>query len=231
MEPGHRYGRDPVVVHRALAAAATVVAVAFTLTLWERYRERRGAHHLMWFMAMVAFSGGAGALWWGATFGWTQWPFRVFFALGAVVNVPVLALGTVHLLADGPRARRVSVVVGLAVSYATGVVVAEPLRGVLVPTELPRGSDVFGPGPRIAAALASGGGAVVIAAGAVFSIVRALRGRAPRRVVATNAFIVAGTAVLSAGGLLNSVLDEMDAFAVSLVAGVSLLFVGFLTAR
>ena len=45
-----------------------------------------------------------------------------------------------------------------------------------------------------------------------------------------NLLIAAGTLVLSAGGLLNSVLDEMEAFAVTLVAGISVLFVGFLVA-
>jgi hypothetical protein len=43
-----------------------------------------------------------------------------------------------------------------------------------------------------------------------------------------NLFIAVGTLVLSAGGLLNSVVDEMDGFAISLVAGISVIFVGFL---
>ena len=45
-----------------------------------------------------------------------------------------------------------------------------------------------------------------------------------------NLLIAAGTLMLSAGGLLNSVLDEMEAFAVTLVAGITVLFVGFLVA-
>ena len=48
--------------------------------------------------------------------------------------------------------------------------------------------------------------------------------------LAANLLIAAGTLVLSAGGLLNSVLDEMEAFAVTLVAGITVLFVGFLVA-
>jgi hypothetical protein len=43
-----------------------------------------------------------------------------------------------------------------------------------------------------------------------------------------NALIAAGTVILGAGGILNSVLDEMDGFAVSLVAGISVIFAGFL---
>ena len=40
----------------------------------------------------------------------------------------------------------------------------------------------------------------------------------------------AGTLVLGASGLLNSVLGEMDAFAATLALGVSILYAGFLLA-
>ena len=40
--------------------------------------------------------------------------------------------------------------------------------------------------------------------------------------------IAIGTVILGAGGVLNSVLDEMDGFAVSLVVGITVIFAGFL---
>ncbi|MCA1692898.1 MAG: hypothetical protein LC733_12135, partial [Actinobacteria bacterium] len=42
--------------------------------------------------------------------------------------------------------------------------------------------------------------------------------------------IALGTLVLGTGGLFNSVLDEMEAFAVTLVVGITLIFAGFLLA-
>jgi len=45
-----------------------------------------------------------------------------------------------------------------------------------------------------------------------------------------NGLIVAGALVLSWGGLLNSVLDEMTGFAVSLLVGISLIFAGAMVA-
>ncbi len=48
------------------------------------------------------------------------------------------------------------------------------------------------------------------------------------RLAAANLLIAAGTLVLSAGGLLNSVVDEMNAFAISLVVGIAVIFAGFL---
>jgi len=43
-----------------------------------------------------------------------------------------------------------------------------------------------------------------------------------------NVLIAIGTVILGAGGILNSVLDEMDGFAVSLVVGITVIFAGFL---
>ncbi len=71
---------------------------------------------------------------------------------------------------------------------------------------------------------------MVIFAGAVWSAYRFARQRnvtvpagkiSPRRMAIANGLIALGTLVLSAGGLLNSVVDEMDAFALSLVVGIS----------
>jgi hypothetical protein len=91
---------------------------------------------------------------------------------------------------------------------------------------VPRASDVFGPLPRVLAAVASGGGAVVVFGGAAWSAIRYRRGR----MVAANVLLALGTAVLSASGLLNGVADEMTAFMVTLAVGITVLFAGFLVA-
>jgi hypothetical protein len=45
-----------------------------------------------------------------------------------------------------------------------------------------------------------------------------------------NGVIALGTLVLGASGLLNSLLGDMQAFAVTLAVGITILFVGFLLA-
>jgi hypothetical protein len=94
--------------------------------------------------------------------------------------------------------------------------------------DIPRGADVLGALPRVLAAVASGLGATVLLAGAVVSALRLARRRTTRRLAIANALIALGTLILSAGGLLNSALGEMDAFSLSLVAGISVMFAGFL---
>ena len=91
-------------VNAALAAAATLVAVAFSLSTLDRWLRRRRPYELAWTISLALFATGAAALWWAETRGWSLASFRVFFLAGAVLNVPWLALGTVYLLAGRPPA-------------------------------------------------------------------------------------------------------------------------------
>jgi hypothetical protein len=217
-------------VQTASAACATLVSMAFAAATAERYLDRRRPQELAWTAALGFFSVAAGATWWGASFGWSSVSFRVFYAFGAVVNVPVLAIGTVYLLAPPRVARAVASATAVAVAFGAGVVFAAPLRAAMPIDALPQGSDVFGAGPRAIAAVASTLGACVLFGGALWSIagLSRRRARAQGRLAAANALIAAGTLVLSLGGLVNSVLDEMEAFALTLSIGVVLLFCGFL---
>ena len=85
-------------IQSALAAAAGLVALAFALSTLERWLDRRKRHELAWTIALAMFTVGAGALWLGASDGWSGATFRVFYLFGAILNVPFLALGTIYLL-------------------------------------------------------------------------------------------------------------------------------------
>jgi hypothetical protein len=228
-----------VTMEAALAATATLVAVAFALSTFERWLARRRPHELAWTVSLAFFAAASAALWLGATRGWDAPTFRAFFLFGAILNVPWLALGSVYLLAGRRIGDPIATGVALVSAFAAGVLVVVPLEAPLPVEGLPRGKDVFPVGVRAMAAVASGVGAVVVIALALWSVWRLLRGRsrgvagpvaAPGRLAAGNLLIVAGTLVLSASGSLNARLGEMEAFAVTLVVGVVLLFAGFLVA-
>lgn len=212
--------------HTALAVAAALVALAFACSTYERWLARRRRHELAWSVALGFFSLAAFSLAAGAALGWSPITFRLFYLFGAIVNVPFLAVGTIYLLFGVRWGDRAGVTVALLAAFAGGVVLASPLTGPVPVDHLAQGKDVFGPAPRVFAAIGSGLGATVIFAGAVWSAIRHRRGR----MLWANVLIAAGTATLSASGLLNSVLDEMDGFAVTLVVGISVIFAGFLVA-
>ena len=229
-------------MNAALAAAATLVAVAFALNTLDRWLRRRRPHDLAWSVSLLLFALGAGALWWAQARGWSLASFRVFYLAGAVLNVPWLALGTVYLLAGNRIGRRTQGVLLWLSGAATGVVLIAPTRASVAGQDLPTGKLVFGVAPRVFAAVGSGVAAVVIIVGALWSVGRLLRGRvpalsgsartvtAPRRLAGGNLLIAAGTLVLSASGTLAGRFGEEDAFSITLLIGVAVLFAGFLVA-
>jgi hypothetical protein len=228
-------------MNAALAAAATLVAVAFALSTLDRWQRRRRPHELAWTVSLGLFAVGSLALWWAEAAGWSLGAFRVFYTAGAVLNVPWLALGTIYLLAGERLGDRVRWWLVFLSGLTVGVVGFAPAKAGVVPDEFPTGKDVFGAVPRILAAVGSGVAALVIIAGAVWSAWRVWRGRnpslagqrnvaAPGRLVLGNLLIAAGTLVLSASGTLAGRLGKDRAFAVTLLVGIVILFVGFLVA-
>jgi hypothetical protein len=223
----------------ALAATATLVATAFACATLERWLVRRRPHELAWTVSLLMFALASGALWWAEGTGWSSPTFRAFYLFGAILNVPWLALGTIYLL--GRRSVADGLALGLLVAsgFAAGVLVSAPLRAPVPAGELPEGSQLFDPLPRVLAAMGSGVGALVVIGGALWSAWRLLRGAgqprgagrvSPRRLAAGNVVIATGTLVLSASGTLAGRLGKDRAFAVTLVLGVVILFCGFLIA-
>ena len=228
-------------MNAALAAAATLVAVAFGLSTLGRWLRRRRPHELAWAISLALFALGSLSLWWAEADGWSLGAFRLFYLAGAVLNVPWLALGTVYLLA-GPRiGNRVRGWLLLLSGLAAGIVLFAPTKSPVSGGELPTGADVFGVAPRVLAAVGSGVAALVIVAGALWSAWRVWRGRmpslgaartvsAPSRLALGNVLIAVGTLVLSASGSLAGRLGKDRAFAITLLVGIAVLFAGFLVA-
>jgi hypothetical protein len=227
--PGRTLGRAMV---PGLAFLATAVSTVFAQATLVRFTQRRKPHELAWTVALAMFALASVALASGSSTGWDRGTFRFFYLMGAILDVPWLALGTVYLLASPAVGRRVQwFLVGFS-GFAAGVMLTAPMRAVAGDT-IPVGKDVFDALPRILAAAGSGAGALVVFAGATWSVVRFLRHRerpGSRRMAGANALIALGTAVLSAGGLVEGVVGHDEAFALSLALGISVIYVGFLTA-
>ena len=225
-----------------MAAAASLVALAFALSTLDRWLRRRRPHDLAWSVSLAMFAVGAGSMWWAESRGWSLASFRLFYLSGAVLDVPWLALGTVYLL--GGRAAGDTVRWWLVAfsGLSAGIVLFAPTRSSVSGNDLPTGKDVFGVAPRVLAAAASGVAALVIIAGALWSVYRLARRRqpalsrvhrpasSPGHLVAGNLLIAAGTLVLSASGTLAGRLGKDTAFALTLLIGIAVLFAGFLVA-
>lgn len=230
-------------LNAALAGGATLVAAAFALSTFDRWHRRGQPHELAWTVAMTLFTIGSGALWWAEATGWSMFAFRVFFLAGAVLNVAWLALGTIYLLANkniADQLRRALVVLS---AFSAGVIAVAPTKRDIIAGEFPAARELFGVLPRVMAAVGSGVPALVIIFGALWSTWRVITSKAPnlksaiqrkviapRRLAFGNVFVALGTLVLSASGTLAGRLGKDRAFALTLLVGLCILFVGFLVA-
>jgi hypothetical protein len=216
-----------------LAFVAAAVAFLFAESTLARATQRRRRELWDWTVALTCFALAAAALALGSSNGWDRGTYRVFFLLGAVVDVPWLALGTVDLLLGPVAGRRAQWGVVFFTGVAVGAVVTAPLRAVSG-TGIPVASHVFGTFPRALAGIGSGVGATVILVGAIVSAVRYARdrtrpGHAAR--AAANVLIAAGTLVLSSGGLVQGFIGHDQAFAATLAAGIVVIYAGFRAAE
>jgi hypothetical protein len=216
-----------------LAFVATAVASWFAQATLARAIQRRRRELWDWTVALALFAVAGAALALGSSNGWGRANYRVFFLCGAVLDVPWLALGTVDLLL-GPRiGRRAQWFVVFFTGLAAGVILSAPMQAVSG-TQIPQASTTFGAFPRALAAVGSGVGATVILVGAIWSGLRLARDRSRpgnARRAAANGLIALGTLLLSSGGLLQGLVGHDTAFAATLAAGITVIYVGFVVAE
>jgi hypothetical protein len=210
--------------------AAAVVAFAFAASLARRFGRSRRLHLAMWCAALVMYAVASLAVAGGAFDGWSRTLFEVYWILGAVLNVPLLAAGEVHLLRRGP-VLDVAVWVVLAFVFAYTIAVT---RGADVVTaslaeRLPSGKDVFGDGSAAyrLPQLISIPSYVILVAGAAWSAWR-MRGRPELRGRFVGTLLVAaGATITAAAGSAFAAVGNLPAFSLSLLAGVAVMFLGF----
>jgi len=215
-----------------LAFVATAIATLFAQATAVRWSRSRAPHQGAWTFALALFALASAALATGASTGWDRGTFRAFYLLGAVLNVPWLALGTVYLLFGRRAGDRVRAVLVLFTGFGLGVMLAAPMHGAIAATGIPVGKDHFGVLPRALAGAGSGIGAIVVFGGAAWSAVRFARSRRPGsgRLAGGNALIALGTLVLSSGGLLQGIVGSDDSFALTLAVGIAVIYGGFAVA-
>ena len=127
---------------------AAVVAFVFAGALFRQFATRRRSYQLLWAISLVMYGVASVAVVVGVLSGWDPFWFGVYWALGAVLNVPFLAGGEVQLARPQPhggcdrRPRACSSSSGTpSPFFAERCTDASALAD-----RLPSGKDVFGDG-------------------------------------------------------------------------------------
>jgi len=81
-----------------LPTLTSILALVFSVALFDQWRERRGGFQLIWAIGMVFYGVGAGCEAIGAIAGWSEPIYRTWYLTGAVWTAAWLGLGTTFLL-------------------------------------------------------------------------------------------------------------------------------------
>ena len=213
---------------------AALASTGFAIDLGLAWRRRPRSHAGMWTLAMGAYALATWALVLGLGFGWGALNFRLFYWLGAIVNIPFLAAGSVYLVLGPFTGRRFAIGVGVWSALGAAATWLAPLKGATRTDGIPEGKELFDfiievggvsvPGPRVFAAVAGGVATLIIVGIAGYSAVKFWRSN--RRLATGNLLIVLGTLAAASGGSLTA-LGEAAGFAVALFIGAVLLWTGY----
>lgn len=211
---------------------AAGMAFVFSLLLMRQFLGRRRPYQLVWAVSLLMYALASLCAVIGVLHHWTPFVFGVYWALGAVLNVPFLAAGELQLLA---RDRTVDLVVTVVLVFLAAYVVAV-LRHANVDASalserLPSGKHVFGdgtPAHRLPQ-LISIPSFTILLLGALWSAWK-MRGRPELRDRFLGTLLIAVGASVVAGGAGFAALGNLPGFCITLVVGIALMFAGFLRA-
>ena len=212
---------------------AAGVSAVFAVLLLIQWAVRRRPNLLAWAVALARFAIASGAAAIGMLGEWTRAWYRTYYLFGAIINVPVLALGTIYLL--GPRrvGHICAAVVAIASVYAAGAVFTSELNVVPFAAEgIPSAAAVMPDGVRTLSRYYSFAGFFVVVGGALWSAWRLARTKQEhlRHLVTANVLIASGTFVVAVASIFAR-FGRGSVFAIGLLVGVTMMFMGFLKTR
>jgi hypothetical protein len=208
-----------------LPALASAVALVFAGQLARQYLRRRRPHALAWAMSLALFGLASAMVAVGVGISWSSPVFGIYWIGGALLNVPLLAVGQLLLL-DPRRAVLYWTLAGVCAAWSVlFTAMAGFDRAVLAAASagntIPLGSQVLGGMTAYKLVGPFNASFLIVVGGSIWSAVRTRRWRV--------LLIALGVTVAAAGSsAVGSGRDFL--FSVLLAAGVSIMYLGFLAA-
>ncbi len=173
-----------------LAILAAAAATLFSLDLWSDYRRRPRPHVAAYATGISMFAVATWALFVGMTFGWTGAAYRTFYLFGAILNIPILALGSMFLVVGKKSGHGMTIAIGALAAISTTLTLT-----IAFDNPLPRGGvpeHIFGLGftPRLFAIIGGAAGSTILVALALTSLIRFWKRQ--RAIVWGNGLILGG---------------------------------------
>ena len=112
--------------------ATTILALAFSVVLLHRYRQRGGMHHLWWGIGALTYAAGTVTESLTTLTGWHEPVFRAWYITGALLGGAPLAQGSVYLHFPRRTADALSAILITTIVVASACVLMSPIRYDLV---------------------------------------------------------------------------------------------------
>ncbi len=214
---------DPVLY---IPIATTVLAVAFTVALFARWRSRGGRHLLWWGIGAATYALGTATEAAVTLVGWHAPLFRLWYVAGALLGGAPLAQGTVYLLLPRRTADRLTAALVGVVAVATACVVLSPLRLELVEAHRLTGSVLGWQWVRAFSPFVNLYAVVFLVGGAALSAWRYARRSETAYRAAGNTLIAAGALLPGIGGAFTR-FGHTEVLYVTEFLGLCLLYAGY----
>lgn len=207
-----------------ISLVAAVSASAFAVDLWRDYRRRPRPHVAAYGAGIVMFAVATWALFLGLAAGWSGPVYRTFFLLGAILNIPVLAIGSMFLVIGKRSGHVMTIAVGALAAISTTLTLTVSFENPLPNSGIPVDIFPLGFSPRLFAIIGGALGTTVLVTLSLISLFRFWRKN--RAIVWGNALILLGVGAAAWRGT-GLALGDGGGFAFSLLLAATLIWAGY----
>lgn len=203
---------------------AALAATFFAADLYRDYRAKPRPHVTAYGVGIAMFAVATWALFFGLTLGWSGPLYRTFFLFGAILNIPVLAIGSMFLVVGRKSGHAMTLAIGAVTAISTTLTLTVPFENPLPEGGIPVDIFPLGFSPRLFAIIGGALGTTVLVVLSLVSVFRFWNKN--RSIVWGNALIVAGVGAAAWRGT-GLALGDGTGFAVSLLLAVCLIWAGY----
>jgi len=207
--------------------ATTLIALAFSVSLFQRFRARGGGLHLLWWgIGTLSYALGTVTESVTTLFGWHEPVFRLWYITGALLGGAPLAQGSVYLHFPTRTAHRMTAGLLIVVTIAATCVVLSPINTALVEPHRLTGKVLVWSWVRAFSPFINTYAFIFLAGTAAWSAWRYSARRESRGRFIGNALIALGALLPGIGGSFTR-FGHTEVLYVTEFIGIILMFIGY----
>ncbi len=208
----------------------SIVSLIFAIIVLDQYFARRKPYQLIWAIGLFMYCVSTFAEFWWNVFGSVEIMYRLWYLVGAIFVAAYLGQGTIYFLMRRKVAHIIMAVLVIASVYAASRTLSVNID-ISNLTEL-TGVGIF-PGDlrAIITPIFNTFGTIALVGGAIYCAIIFWRRRILKHRVWANVLIAVGAILPAVGGTHISVGGNINLFFIFELAGVILMFIGFLRAN